>query len=204
MVANISNGDWVRRLRHHDQDVRDTALEDLRQLISRGLSHSLNNRNENRSVLAECVVQEALLRITKTLDDFEGRSQFTTWAMSIATQIGIRDLRRHPSVGALDGLIAGDCLGIELATDEESVERQGIDRHTIVMKLRELINSVLTDEQRLAIRGVLEGLTVEEIAARTGSNRNAIFHLVHDARVKLRKGFENSGIAVTDIVAILT
>ena len=77
-----------------------------------------------------------------------------------------------------------------------------MDQQSILSKLQELIEELLTDKQRLAIRGLLEGLPVEEIASRTDSNRNAVYKLVHDARSKLRQGFEQSGIAVEDINAI--
>lgn len=63
----------------------------------------------------------------------------------------------------------------------------------------ELIETNLTDKQKLAVRGLLEGMPVEELARRTGSNRNAIYKLVHDARRKLREGFEQEGIVADDI-----
>ena len=72
----------------------------------------------------------------------------------------------------------------------------------MIQKLQELIESQLTDKQKLAVRGLLEGMPVEEVARRTGSNRNAIYKLVHDARSKLRAGFEQAGIVADDIKAI--
>ena len=47
----------------------------------------------------------------------------------------------------------------------------------------------LTDKQREATQGLLDGLQVEEIARRTNSKRNAVYKLIHDARIRLRDGF---------------
>lgn len=68
--------------------------------------------------------------------------------------------------------------------------------------LKTLIESRLTDKQREALQGSLDGLPVEEIARRTGSNRNAVYKLIHDARMRLRDGFTEYGITADDVSAI--
>lgn len=203
MSTNPTNDEWLQRLRSSDPVERDAGLADLRELIVRGLNRSLNNHYGSRSFNAEDVAQEALLKIMNALDKFEGRSRFTTWAMSIATRVGLSEYRRrHVKDISLDGIVAGDSLKIEFAANDTTPAGQAMDQQSILSKLQELIEELLTDKQRLAIRGLLEGLPVEEIASRTDSNRNAVYKLVHDARSKLRQGFEQSGIAVEDINAI--
>ena len=193
--------EWLQRLTGEDS-VRNAALEELRELLLRGLSRSLNNRY-GRSFQAEDVVQEALVKIMNSLDTFEGRSRFTTWAMTIATRVGISELRRkHTQDISLDAISAGDSLKIEIAVDDNEPVEDQLDRKSIIRSLQELIDTVLTDKQKLAIRGLLEGMPVEVIAERTGSNRNAVYKLVHDARMKLRDGFEQKGIAAEEISAI--
>ena len=205
MTTKPINDPWVQRLKSTDVNERDAALSELRELLIRVLNRSLNNHYGTRSFNAEDVVQDALLKITNALDKFEGRCRFTTWAISIATRVGISELRRkHCQDISLDGLTAGESLRIEIAEDPENTVSAGqeMDRRSILLKLQELIDRVLTDKQRLAIRGLLEGLPIEEIAARSGSNRNAVYKLVHDARTKLREGFETSGIVAEDVNAI--
>ena len=198
-----TNDEWLRRLRNSDASERDAALSDLRDLIVRGLNRSLNNHYGTRSFNAEDVAQEALLKIMNALDNFEGRSRFTTWAMSIATRVGLSEYRRrHTKDISLDGIGAGDSLKFEFAAEGTAPVGQAVDQQAILSKLDELIEVMLTDKQRLAIRGLLEGLPVEEIASRTNSNRNAVYKLVHDARTKLKQGFEKSGIVAEDISAI--
>jgi len=203
MSRNPTNDEWLRRLRSSDVADRDAALADLRELIVRGLNRSLNNHYGTRSFNTEDVAQDALLKIMNALDKFEGRSRFTTWAMSIATRVGLSEYRRrHCKDISLDGIVAGDSLKFEFAAEDTSPAGQSIDQQTILSKLQELIEHALTDKQRLAIRGLLEGLPMEEIASRTNSNRNAVYKLVHDARTKLKQGFEQSGIVAEDITAI--
>lgn len=203
MSTNPTNDEWLHRLRSSDKTERDVALSDLRELIVRGLNRSLNNHYGTRSFHAEDVAQDALLKILSALDTFEGRSRFTTWAMSIATRVGLSEYRRrHYKDISLEGIVAGNSLKFELPAKDTSPPGQAVDQETMLSKLQELIEKMLTNKQRLAIRGLLEGLPVEEIALRTNSNRNAVYKLVHDARTKLRQGFEQSGIVAEDITAI--
>lgn len=198
-----ANDPWVQRLKSSDATDRDAALAELRDLIVRGLNRSLNNHYGTRSFNAEDVAQEALLKIMNALDKFEGRSRFTTWAMSIAVRVGLSEYRRrHTKDVSLEGIAAGDSLRFDLAAADAAPAGREMDQQMILSKLQELINEVLTDKQQLAIRGLLEGLPVEEIASRTDSNRNAVYKLAHDARTKLRKGLEDSGIVAEDINAI--
>lgn len=203
MVSVTPKDEWVQRLQSDDAAVKDAALGELRDLLIRGLSRSLNNHYGTRKFNPEDVVQDALMKVLGALDSFEGRSRFTTWAMTIATRVGISELRRrHCQELSLEGIAAGDSLRIELADGGQPEAGDGMDRQVILVKLQELIDSVLSDKQRLAIRGLLEGLPIEIIAERTGSNRNAVYKLVHDARAKLRKGFQQSGIAEDEIMSI--
>lgn len=202
-LPDSTNDDWVQRLQSSETAERDAALSELRELIVRGLNRSLHHHYGTRSFNAEDVAQEALLKIMNALDKFEGRSRFTTWAMTIATRVGLSEYRRrHTKDVSLDGMAGGDSLKVDFEEKESTTVGQSMDQRSILKKLQELIDGELTEKQRLAIRGVLEGLPVEMVAERMSSNRNAVYKLVHDARAKLRAGFEKSGIVAEDINAI--
>ena len=70
-----------------------------------------------------------------------------------------------------------------------------LDRESLIGRLQQLIDETLSEKQRFAIRASLAGLPVEVIAEKTGSNRNSVYKLVHDARIKLRSGLESAGIS---------
>jgi len=40
---------------------------------------------------------------------------------------------------------------------------------------------------------------IEEIARRMGTNRNALYKLIHDARMKLKKHLEDQGVTMDDL-----
>ena len=91
-MSTVNQDDWVERLKS-DGDIRDEAIQELRLILLRGLTATCRNRYENK-VSAEDVVQDALLKILDKIDTFEGRSKFTTWAMTIAVRIAISEMRR--------------------------------------------------------------------------------------------------------------
>ena len=65
-----------------------------------------------------------------------------------------------------------------------------------------IINTELTEKQRTALFAELGGLPQEEIGRRTGSNRNAIYKLTHDARKRLKQGLATAGYTVADLQQI--
>lgn len=193
---------WVERLRSPGAE-QDAALEELRGVLTRGLSRSLAQRGGGPA-FAEDVAQEALLKILKGLDGFSGRSKFTTWAMTIATRIAISSLRRKKFQDvSLEQVVGEDALRMEVAAEEQPSHEDADERKRIVGRLREAIDDQLSERQREAIHALLSGMAVEVIAEKTGSNRNAVYKLFHDARQKLRKGLEASGVTAEEVGAVL-
>lgn len=201
MDSASTNDDWVERLTGAEPE-RQQAIVELHALLVRGLHKSLATKY-GAGLQAEDVVQEALMKILASLDKFEGRSRFTTWAMTIATRVGISELRRkHFRDVSLDSMPTGDNLLSAVLQSDETDASDQIDRMRVLEVLKTLIESRLTVKQREALQGSLDGLPVEEIARRTGSNRNAVYKLIHDARVRLRDGFTENGITADDVNAI--
>ncbi len=201
LTHDTEHDPWLNRL-NGPPDQRDPAIAELRDLLVRGLSRALAHRYGGISVI-EDVAQQAIMKILESLDKFEGRSKFTTWAMSIAIRIGISELRRkrYKDV-SLDAITERESGKIDIAIDPQISPVVGMQQESVLQTLQALIDTDLTEKQKLAIRALLEGLPVEEIAARTHSNRNAIYQLVHDARMRLREGLERAGITAEDINAI--
>ena len=195
--------DWIASLRG-DEATRDATLEKLRATLLRGLSRSLSRRGGGEA-FAEDVVQEALLKIVESLDTFSGSSKFTTWAMTIATRIGISKLRRaHFRNVSLEQIAGENDLSLEIVTDPGPTPGETSEREEVLGQLKQLIDSRLTDKQRRVVQAALSGMPMEEIAARMDSNRNAVYKLFHDAKKKLRSGFEEQGTTSRDIQAILS
>jgi RNA polymerase sigma-70 factor, ECF subfamily len=65
-----------------------------------------------------------------------------------------------------------------------------------------LIEEELTELQRQAMVAiVLRGMPIEEVARRLGTNRNALYKLLHDARQRLKGSLEAQGLTVEEVLA---
>lgn len=178
---------------------RDQAISQLRAILLRGLSKSLNNRY-GKPFNAEDIVQEALIKVLNSLDKYEGRSKFTTWAMTVATRIGISALRRkyHQDV-SMEPFNTTDGYSMDVAVTDEPTLSNSESRTKIFSVLRKLIDTELTDKQRLATRAFLSNFATDEIAEQLQMNRNAVYKLIHDARQKLKDGFARAGLTSEEI-----
>lgn len=178
---------------------RDQAISQLRSILLRGLSKSLNNRY-GKPFNAEDIVQEALMKVLNSLDKYEGRSKFTTWAMTVATRIGISALRRkyHQDV-SMEPFGTSDGYSMEVSITDEPTLSNLESRTKIFNVLQNLIDTELTDKQRLVIRAFLSNFATDEIAEQLQMTRNAVYKLIHDARQKLKDGFERAGLTSEQI-----
>jgi RNA polymerase sigma-70 factor (ECF subfamily) len=62
----------------------------------------------------------------------------------------------------------------------------------------------LTDRQRQAMLAVMvKGMPLEEVARRMGTNRNALYKLLHDARQRMQQRLRAQGLSVQDLMAAL-
>ena len=194
---------WVAKLKKPAGDEeQEKAVEELREVVLRGLRGAFFKRGQDEA-FCEDVCQESIIKIMKNLDSFEGRSKFTTWAISIAIRSGISQLRRrHFKDVSLDAITNNNDMRIEIAVATEANPGHDIDKEVLLNTLAELIEGELTDKQRTVVRALLGGMPVEEIALRTDSNRNAVYKLFHDAKLRLKKGFESKNFSIADIVGI--
>lgn len=201
-LRQVNQDVWLRRLQSSEID-RAQAIEELRAYLVRGLSRSLKHRYGGK-VQVEDIAQVALLKILESLETFQHRSRFETWAMAIAIRVGISELRKRYyrdvsiDVPSRDGRVRIDVVDTSLAATKDHSGLQ-----SLIALLQRLIDERLSDKQRVAIRGSLEGLPVEEIAARMDSNRNAVYKLVHDARLKLRHALEADGFTAEEILELI-
>lgn len=195
--------DELLRLLKGDGASRDDAIAQLRSVLLRGLSKSLNNRY-GKPFNAEDVVQEALMKVLDSIEKFKGRSKFTTWAMTIATRIGISALRRkyHQDV-SMEAFNTAAGYSIEIASTVDPSQSNSESRSEIFSLLQELIDTQLTDKQRLATRAFLSNFATDEIAEQLNMNRNAVYKLIHDARQKLKDGFARAGLTSEEIFEAL-
>ena len=202
-MTERSNEQWLAELRGPE---RDRTLADLRAVLVRGLRVALRGRvRQGLNEAAEDFAQEALIKIMANLDTFRGESQFTTWAQKIAVRTASTELRRKrwrdvSLQEVLDryGTHSGES---DRLADEQPTPEELTMRSTMVATVRRFVDDELTDKQREAIVAVMfEGMPQEEAARRMGTNRNALYKLMHDARTRLKKRMEAEGLSAQDVL----
>jgi len=148
----------------------------------------------------EDVVQQALMHILDHLEQFQGRSRFTTWAMAITVRLAMSALRRTRWQDvSLESMTAPSEGAPAWDRDDTTSPAQHAEQHAMVETLNRLIDEALTEKQWMALTAELGGMPVEEIARRMDSNVNAVYKLLHDARQRLKHGLETVGYTAEDV-----
>ena len=95
-----------------------------------------------------------------------------------------------------------DETGSYFVVDPDAGTELTVEQMDILDRLGHIIDEELSERQRQALVGVaIQGMPLEEIARRMNTNRNALYKLLHDARMKLKKRFAKDGLQVSDIFA---
>ncbi len=181
----------------------DEALADLYDLLVRGLRAALGSYGAGVDANAEDFAQEALIKITGNLDSFRGESRFTTWAQKIAMNVALTELkRRRWRDVSLQDLVARREAAARGPADPRLTPEQLTFQNMVLRELHRIVDEELTDKQREAVVAViLEGMPVSEVAKRMGTNQNALYKLLHDARRKLKRRMEVAGLSPHEVLA---
>ncbi|MDX2141326.1 MAG: sigma-70 family RNA polymerase sigma factor [Chloroflexota bacterium] len=213
-MTERTNEQWLADLRA-EADVQAPALEDLHKRLQRGIFYYLSRERSDLSHLSaqeiqqmsEDLAQDATLRVLENLDTFRGDSLFTTWAARIAVRVAISDLRRARYRDfSLDNLTgegdvlpasANPLLGVKPVTPERAAEREEVLR-----KIDDALGDALTERQRKALVAVVvQEVPLEIVAEQLGTNRNALYKLLHDARRKLKATLEGQGLTLDYVLS---
>lgn len=209
-MSKRSNEAWLSDLRSAGA-VREAALANLRQIILGGLPYALNKwltSNDPRfDALAEEVTQETLLRVVDRLETFEGRSQFTTWVHKIAVRIALTELRRKRWENiSLEDLVESDDSPTltHLMVDSQAISPESlVEGDELMGRVQRIIAEELTEKQRQAMVAIaIKGMPLEEVARRMGTNRNALYKLMHDTRLHLKRRLMDEGLTPADVLAV--
>ena len=208
-MATRTNEAWLSDLRANGE-TKSMALEDLRAVIQKGLPYALSRWLSpdlpQFSSLVDEVTQETLLRVLDQLDTSEGRSQFTTWVHKIAVRIALTELRRKRwRDSSLDELTENEDAPPPpgLLADSQASPETSAERGDMLTRVRRIIEEELTDRQRqaLILLGV-QDMPIEDAARKLKTNRNALYKLLHDARLRLRTRLASEEIAPHEVLAL--
>jgi RNA polymerase sigma-70 factor (ECF subfamily) len=204
-MAQRSNEEWLADLSSSGNALED-ALADLRIILleglRRGLTDWVSTAGPEFAPLSEDFVQEALLKILSNLGSFAGRSKFTTWAHKITVRVALTELRRKSwKDRSLDDMLSADTpFSRPFAANSPTPERM-TERADMLVHLQRIIEEELTPKQREVMLLVpIGGMPISEAADRMGMKRNAMYKLLHDARLRLKKRLEADGLSADDIM----
>ena len=206
-MSNRSNQAWLDEL-NTQGPAREAALADLRQVIVVSLPHAISRPaapdDTELKAFVEDVAQETLLRVLAHLGSFEGRSRFTTWVLKISVRVAFTELRRrHWKDASLDQLEAdyGEAPGQMMADPKAGPERVA-EQAGVAVLISRMLAEELTERQRRAMTAMMRGMPLEEIARRLGTERNALYKLLHDARLRLKRRLEREGLSPGEVLAL--
>jgi len=214
MPNTRTNEEWLHEL-NATGAAQEAAIADLRDLLlraalyffSRNLGDFQGWSRDEITQRAEDCAQDALLAVLNHLPDFRGDSKFSTWAYKFAINIAMTAARRERWKGvSLDEIAASDGSNyFEWMMQDKSdgiAPEQSAMQGEIRRILEQVIEHDLTEKQRRVVfMMVFNEVPMDEVVRNLGTNRNAVYKMLHDARRKLKSGLQARGF---DVVETLT
>lgn len=182
----MEDRELILRAQHGDQTAFRRLVERHQRrafAIAMGLVRDENDARE--------LVQDAFLRVYRSLHSFQGGSSFFTWLYRIVTNLAI-DLMRKP--GRRDAELHESQAAADEPTDFPLVSRiDGADPIDVIRR-REIAGRIQTALEALPPyhRGVIlmrevEGMSYEEMAEAMGVSKGTIMSRLFHARQKLQR-----------------
>src|SRR4051812_48538358 len=191
---------WLDDLRAGDEDaiarLRELLLRAARFEVARRRPSLPHIRGSELADIAEEAATDAAISVLRRLDDFRGASRFTTWAYKFALLEAAVKLRRRawqgrelPLEPETWALLAGGGKGPDVELEQSAV----------IGAIEHAVNNVLTPHQRTVLIALaLNGVPIDVLAERLGTNRNALYKTLHDARRRLRRHLDECGLSIDD------
>ena len=198
MRPDRESDQWVKQLQPgHPR--HDEAVAKLREVLLHVAYHELSRRQgQGASItgaelddLAQQAASDALMNVLARLDDFRGLSRFTTWAykfvmFEVSAKVARHTWRRQPPSGEK---VAFDELPDSLAPNPGDRLEQRERLEALSAAILEL-----TERQREVFVAIaLNEVPIDLLAVRLGTNRNAIYKNLFDARRNLRASMAAAG-----------
>lgn len=191
--------DWVQKLKDNSPEQKQ-AIVDLGNLLRVRVARAFASQPKVDSAFVDDVVQDSLMTILSSLEQFRGESKFTSWATTLAVRTALREMRRQRwKDTSLDKMLSSSPAAVErTASEGDPVARASSSQ--LVETMYHIINTDLTERQREVILAHLRGMPQAEIGRQMGSNRNAVYKLGFDARKRIKEGLVLAGYSPEDLM----
>ena len=139
--------------------------------------------------IAMQAADEAMVALLSKLHTFRGRSRFTTWAYKFAVFQAANEVRKE-AWRSRDVVLDEGVVVVDL---QPSVE-QYAEASDLARAAKAAIEQALTPHQRSVVLALLvDEVPIDVLAERLGTNRNALYKTLHDARVRMRAHLAEAG-----------
>ena len=198
-APGASNRDARRREAEEDRVLMDAARQGDEKAFRR-----LVERHERRAFViaigvlrdeadAREVVQEAFLRVHRSLHAFQGGSSFFTWLYRIVSNLCIDVLRKpgrqvlpDPEDGRLaNGLEESDLPLLSRIDGADPLEH--LHRNRLAGRIQEALDALPPYHRGVIVMREVEGLSYEEMAEAMGVSKGTIMSRLFHARQKMQR-----------------
>ncbi len=176
---NNEETEWIIRCQQGDQDALKKIFDAYHKKVY-SIAYGVLEQRED----ALDVVQEVFIKLSRSIQNFKGKSKFYTYLyrMTINTAIDLTRKRKKVFVSSLDQEEA-------LQVSDETEERP--DGILLQKEFRGRINSAMRElpvEQRTAIiLREVEGLSYQEMAESIGCSIGTVMSRLHYGRKRMRE-----------------
>ncbi|HEY1368351.1 MAG TPA: sigma-70 family RNA polymerase sigma factor [Gaiellaceae bacterium] len=193
--------EWLASLRAAGSE-REEAVARLHALLLRAARFEVARRRptlphlrgDDLDDIANEAADDALMSVLRRLDDFRGDSRFTTWAYKFALLEAAVKLRKRAWQGRELPLEPESWTLFASTGLEPDAE---LEQNVLLAAVERAIQDVLTPHQRRVLVALaLNGVPIDVLADRLGTNRNALYKTLHDARQKLRRHLAECGLSL--------
>ena len=192
---------WLNDLRTTGP-ARDEAIARLHALLLRAARFEVARRRpmlphlrgNDLDDIALQAADDALMSVLARLDDFRGASRFSTWVYKFGLLEAAVKLRRRAWQGREVPL---EPESWSLFSSAELEPGEEAEQSELLATVQQAIAEVLTPHQRRVLVALaLNGVPIDVLAERLNTTRGALYKTLHDARRKLRRQLEDSGLAL--------
>jgi RNA polymerase sigma-70 factor (ECF subfamily) len=136
------------------------------------------------SDLAHQAAADALMRITRKIQEFRGDARFTTWAFRFVVLEVSSKLSRHFWRVPHARLDLGEGMQVPDRSGSDPVSHY--QARELVEAACDAVETALSARQRRVFTAVVNGIALETLARELETNRNALYKTMFDVRKKLR------------------
>ena len=214
MSTTRTNQEWLHDL-NASGEKQEAAIADLRDLLLRAALYFFSRNTgdfrgldrEEITQRAEDCAQDALMAVMDHLSDFRGDSKFTTWAYKFAINMAMMAARRERWKGiSLDELASDESHFLEWIMQDRSdgsAPEHSAMQAEIQRVIREIVEDDLTENQRrVLVMMVFNEVPLDEVVRHLGTNRNAVYKMLHDTRRKIKSGLQVRGFEIGETLAL--